>query len=91
MYVPVFRKTVTSTNLSSIAVAIGYIVSFDKSSVNHLANRRCLYRSFHFGFAAKKWPADQSLLLDLFGASCEQWHISNPLLQHAENLWVALR
>jgi len=56
MYVPVFRKTVTFTNLSSIAVAIGSIVSFDKSSVNHLANRRCLYRSFHFGFAAKDSP-----------------------------------
>ena len=53
MYVPVLRKAVTFTNLSSIAVAICTIVSFDKSSVNHLANRRCLYRSFHLGFAAK--------------------------------------
>jgi len=53
MNVPVFRKTVTLANLSSIAVAICAIMPFYKSSVNHLANRRCLYGSFHLSFAAK--------------------------------------
>jgi len=53
MYVPIFRKTVTSSNLSGVAVTIGSMVSFDKSSVNRLTNRRCLYRSFNFGFATK--------------------------------------
>jgi hypothetical protein len=53
MYVPVFRKTVTFSNFPGIAIAIGSIVPFDKSCVNHLANRRSLYRSLDLGFAAK--------------------------------------
>jgi len=53
MYVPVFGKTVTSANLSSISVAVRSIVPFDKSGVNHLANSRGLYRSLDIGFAAK--------------------------------------
>jgi hypothetical protein len=47
MYVPVFRA-----NLSGIAVTIGSIVSFYKSCVDRLANRRCFYRSLNFGFTA---------------------------------------
>ncbi len=53
MYIPVLRKTVTFANFAGIAVPIGPIVSFNKSCVNHLTNGRCLYPSFHFGFAAK--------------------------------------
>ena len=53
MYVPVFRKTVTSANLSSIAVTVRAIVPFYKSSVNHITDHRGFYRSFNFSFAAK--------------------------------------
>jgi len=53
MYVPVFGKTVTFSNFPGITIAIGSIMPFDKSCVNHRANRRCLYRSLNIGFAAK--------------------------------------
>jgi len=53
MYIPVFGKTVTFSNLPGIAVAVCAIVSFYKSRVNRLADRRCLYRSLYIRFAAK--------------------------------------
>ena len=53
MNVPVFGETVTFTNLSSIAVTVGSIVSFNKGRINHPANRRCLYRRIDSGFAAE--------------------------------------
>ena len=63
MNVPVLRKTVISTNLLSIAVhsmayaiTICTIMPLYKSSVDRLANRRCLYGSFHIGSAAKDGP-----------------------------------
>ena len=52
MNIPLFRKTVTFTNLSGIAVTIGSVVSFYKSCVDRLANHRCFYRSLNFGFTA---------------------------------------
>jgi hypothetical protein len=53
MYIPVFGKTVTFSNLPGIAVAVCAIVSFYKSSVNRLADRRCLYGSLYIRFSAK--------------------------------------
>jgi len=53
MYIPVLGKTVTFSNLPGIAVAVCAILSFYKSRVNRLADRRCLYRGLYIRFAAK--------------------------------------
>jgi len=50
---PSLWKNSNFFELSGHYDCIGTIVPFDKSYVNHLANRRCFYRSLDVGFAAK--------------------------------------
>lgn len=56
MNIPVFREAVSFTNLSSVAVSICSVVSFNKGRVNHITDRRVLYRSLHLSYVAKNCP-----------------------------------
>ena len=53
MNIPIFRKAVSFTSLSSVAVSICSIVSFNKSCVNRITDRRGFYRSLDLRFAAE--------------------------------------
>src|SRR4030042_1232884 len=56
MNIPIFRETVSFANFSGGTVAIGSIVPLYKRSINHLTDRRVLYRSLHLSFTAKNCP-----------------------------------
>ena len=88
MYVPIFRKTVTFTNLAGVAVTISSIVSFYKSGVNRLANRRCLYRSHDFGFTAKD-SSQINLYYPAFVTSFMNGSILQTLCRNAERTFRA--
>jgi len=93
MYIPVFGKIVTFSNFPGIAIAIGSIVPFDKSCVNHLANRRCLYRSLDIGFTAK-YSSQINLNHSAFTPATYNLHnlqaIRNYVLWRSSGSWFSL-